>query len=778
MIKTIIPAVLMMLALLFHQCSGDGDLNRSMSEYQSQLLVELATYQNNAQLKESVEIPLSEILGGKNTIDFNGGKWKIDIDIFNQENRNGVYKVYLQASLLEGESGNSSLGLIMINNNWSEDHYVLMPSAAYNGNRYYSVIKKRGVQLYDFIDCTPKMDPVITNIPRLNIKKGRSKLQILSGDMATPSIGYQSPSLQKGFFVLTDQGNNGFDYSYKIEETFHHDTSVFTIRVPGVREDSVYRGGSNPFYPSTDKGKDLHAGDELFLETNMYFFDADEIQDLFDYFVNVRKDVGEQEIQDQIPYSSAWHLQEYKYNTRSWVEKYGYYSVGMRENPYQDWQTGWTGGLNTVYPLYFNGTDSTRERVLETFEFLYDTISPSGFLYDVFHEGEWYFMDKSSFLRRNSDALFFIMKTYDLLEKEKPEFVVPEKWGKSAKKVADAYVELYNKYGHFGQWVSYLTGDITVGGTSGNAMACGALALCYERYNDTRYLETAVGAANYYYKNFVQKGMTNGGPGDNYQCPDSESAFAMLESFMVLYEVTGDNNWLERSREMANQCATWVVSYDFRFPEQSTFAKMDMKTTGTVYANVQNKHAAPGICSLSGGSLFRLYRYTGDTLYLDLIKDIMKTMPQYMSREDRPIPDVRPGMPVPVMPPGWINERVNMSDWEERGKPDNIRRGEIFGGSCWSETAFMLTYSEVPGLYILTDKSWVMALDNIEAAIVKETDDSLTIRLTNPTPFHASVRTIAESTTHQQNPLPAHYLLDARVIEVAGGETVEVEIGR
>jgi len=34
------------------------------------------------------------------------------------------------------------------------------------------------------------------------------------------------------------------------------------------------------------------------------------------------------------------------------------------------------------------------------------------------------------------------------------------------------------------------------------------------------------------------------------------------------------------------------------------------------------------------------------------------------------------------MDPGWINERVNMSDWEVRGDSDNeIAVSEILGGS-------------------------------------------------------------------------------------------------
>ena len=42
------------------------------------------------------------------------------------------------------------------------------------------------------------------------------------------------------------------------------------------------------------------------------------------------------------------------------------------------------------------------------------------------------------------------------------------------------------------------------------------------------------------------------------------------------------------------------------------------------------------------------------------------------------------------MPQGFINERVNLSDWE-----DEQRIGGVFHGSCWSETSNLLTLAEV-----------------------------------------------------------------------------------
>ena len=138
---------------------------------------------------------------------------------------------------------------------------------------------------------------------------------------------------------------------------------------------------------------------------------------------------------------------------------------------------------------------------------------------------------------------------------------------------------------------------------------------------------------------------------------------------------------------MAHQCASWVVPYNYRFPETSEFGRLDMKTVGSVFANVQNKHSAPGICTLSGNSLIRLYQFTNDPLYLELLEDIAQTIGQYMSTGQRPV--FSWSDPPVAMPEGFINERVNMSDWEGFDKV-----GGVFGGSCWSETANLLTIAE------------------------------------------------------------------------------------
>ena len=227
-----------------------------------------------------------------------------------------------------------------------------------------------------------------------------------------------------------------------------------------------------------------------------------------------------------------------------------------------------------------------------------------------------------------------------------------------------------------------------VGASSSAMMAVGALTKAYDYFGIPRYLDVARRACDFYYENFTLNGYTTGGPGEILSCPDSESAFAMLESCIALYETEKDEKWLKYAVDAANQAASWVVTYTYEFPKTSEFGRNHINTVGSVFANVQNKHSAPGICTLSGDALYKLYQYTGNREYLELILDIAYFIPQCVVTEDRPLYSW--DSPPKKLLPGFVNERVNMSDWETKR---NI--GAVFYGSCWCETTLVLSFAEL-----------------------------------------------------------------------------------
>lgn len=689
----------------------------------------------------------------------------------------GVYDFRVEFRVIRGHMEAGNVGFSLHFPEWSAANYVLLPGAVYNGNRFEVRKIPYAPMFSDPSDLREDVPTLITDVPRLNLKEGVSRIQLLTRDMATPAAGFYAPAKRQGFWLITDQGTKWGDSGIEVEESENRKQATITVSAPGVRHHTRYTVCSTET-ASEDRGARFIEGDSVTLRARLYFFACPELQGLFDRFLDIRQDLsGAPEPRPVLPFSSAWNIQERKYNEQNWVEEFGYYSVGMRENMHQDWQIGWVGGLMATYPLLFQGTEDSRARALRNFDFVFGGgQDKSGFFHGCGHQGKWYgdnFRDPTlrwHLIRKSADALYYLVKQFLLLQKQDPDFRLPDRWVTGTRACADAFVRLWNRYGQFGQFVNSETGEIIVGGSASAAIAPAGLALASEFFGEAAYLKVAEESADYFYREFVKKGYTTGGPGDILQNPDSESAFGLLESFIVLYEVTGDRHWIGKAAEQANQCATWCVSYDYAFPPESTFGKLGMRTAGTVYANVQNKHSAPGICTLSGNSLFKLFRATGNRAYLELIREIAHSLPQYLSREDRPIPGLRriPGggpddTELVPMPPGWMNERVEMSDWWEP-------TGEIFYGSCWCEVSAMLTYVEVPGLYVQPDTGLVCAIDHVTVEEIRRTEDGLEAAIHNPTPFEAVVKVLSESSARMSSPLGQNALWGCRTIRLMPGE--------
>ena len=694
--------------------------------------------------------------------------WNVYMNTSSVPNNPDALNIDVTFHLLKGNVTQSSVSVDLKFNHWDRENYVLMPAAVYNGNRFDSRRIAYSPKLLDPKDIGPDKPIIISDVPRLNINDGPSLIQERSGSMSVPSVGFQSPSTQKGFFMLTKQGNSLGDYGFNIEETCNYSTGIITLMSPIVRERYKYHITDNMF-ASNDKPANFNEGDKVTLSFRLYFFDAPTIQSLFDYFASIRHDLVFPVIAPTIPYSSCFDVIEKKFNKQNFVPEWGYYAVGMRENFLQDWQIGWTGGMITTYPLLFAGNKESRQNVIRNFDWLFsDGISPSGYFWDSGEKGnQWYGGDIRKphtvnwhLIRKSGDGLYYIIKQFLLMEKQGIE--IKDSWKSGVQRVADTFVKTWKKCGQFGQFVDSRTGDVVVGGSTSAAIVPAALTLAHQYFGQQEYLDVAIASANYMYDHYISKGVSCGGPGDAMQNPDQESSYGMLESFMLLYEVTHQQQWLQYAREMAAQCCSWVMGYDYSFPESSLFGQLGMHSSGSVFANTQNKHGAPGICTYSGIAFWRLYRATSDEWYLNLLQETAYNLPQYLSTPERPIP----GMKI-----GWMSERVNTTDWLEG-------IGEIFAGSTWSETALMLTYIEIPGVYIHTDKSKVWAFDNVRTTIISNNSKRISVQINNPTAATAHVKVYSEHTRNFKNSLGHNALWGCQQVILKPGESKVVSFNK
>ncbi|NJM15749.1 MAG: hypothetical protein HC896_10625 [Bacteroidales bacterium] len=324
-------------------------------------------------------------------------------------------------------------------------------------------------------------------------------------------------------------------------------------------------------------------------------------------------------------------------------------------------------------------------------------------------------------VRKSGDALYYILTQFNLM---KSKGMAPKtSWEESMLQLANNFVNLWEKHHQLGQFIDTPSGDIVVGGSTSGAIVPAGLLLAASYFQQEGFKQSAIEIADHYYQQYVVNGICCGGPGDALQNPDSESAYAMLQSFVDVYYATKSKRWLQRAEEMAALFTTWVMPYDYCFPARSALGMLKVQTTGTVWANTQNKHAAPGICTYAGGAYLHLFRATGNIQYFETLSDIIKVATQYLSSTQRPIEKMRPG---------WMSERINTCDWLEG-------IGELMYGSTWAETSLMLAYAQLPGLYINPATKQCLALDMVEATVENEKNESMII-LKNSSELSCSFR--------------------------------------
>ena len=218
----------------------------------------------------------------------------------------------------------------------------------------------------------------------------------------------------------------------------------------------------------------------------------------------------------------------------------------------------------------------------------------------------------------------------------------------------------------------------------------GALALASKYFGNPAYMDTAKETARYLYEHDLAKGYCGGGPAEILEAPDSESSCELGESYIALWELTGEKEWVEKAKAAAAMYASWVEAFDYPFPKTSRMGKLGIKATGSVWASVQNRHSAPGPYVMSADWLVKLSQAAGDSRYAQVFYDTALNIAQYATTEKNHF--------MPKANPGTLTERVNTCDWEGRGRIGGV--GDRDSNQAWENVAlFTLMALEKNTLY-------------------------------------------------------------------------------
>jgi hypothetical protein len=661
---------------------------------------------------------------------------------------------------------------------WHKEDYLFSPAALYNGNRYERQYVEHYPPMFDKDNRpTAKETNIITDVPGLELKGSKSFVQLASGDSAVPLVGAWLKNKNQAVYILTTQesnfGLNGFD----ITEDLSEGTMEIGVMAPIVKREVQYSILNRTKRVSQYRGIDIKSGTSLDQEIIFYSLPCQDTHQFFqEYFQIWHKNLDKRSPDNELPFSTAWELYLNQLNKFQWNEKNHYYRIGFPDNPaagkisFQDWQPGWVGGgMNSLAALQ-EGDQKSKERAMATLDYLTGAAQcKSGLFYGVIHNGQVYGDDFYNpenrdfhLVRKSGDGLYYLLKHFYLCQKR--NIPLKNRWVTGAEKAARAFVQIWRENGQFGQFVGTESLEIKVGGSAAGASAIAALAQSSDFFNVPGYLHVAEEAAEYYYQEFLSQGIVNGGPGEILQGADSESIYALLESFIILYELTGQDKYLDWAEKTCWHYSSWVVNYQYKYPSKSQFGIHRLDSRGSVFANVQNKHSSPHICTFSGDALFKLYRYTSDERYMDLLYYTVHNAVNYFSREDRPIYswDSVPE----ALNPGVMCERVNLSDWEGL---KNI--GGVFNGQCWCSVSSALSWCDLPGVYVDKEKSRVWNFDHIQSSWQ---NGELTLK--NTTRFSCTVKLCFEGNQDRKVILGQAIGVDYKKIDLLPGQEKTVPV--
>ena len=682
--------------------------------------------------------------------------WRSTIDVRPLESDENALDLVITFVLERGKEESAGVAVAFDFVNWSTDNYVMIPASVYNANRCKIVPRgyNQGLErkhLYQ--QGLPLMS---CPIPQLAFEPDqRSRLELTSCNAATPAICFYNRQTKRTFIVLTEQKTRFGDNGLIIEESADRRTATLAISAPGVRERRPLFVG---FDESPDRGVELAAGEVIHLHLRLYCLETPALPGLFEKFMTVRKAVSRQNTpRNLIPFSQVAQWMTDRIDSR-WHDGPVYKFYCPENAPWISF--GWVGGLMDTFPMLALGDVMHLDRVTKTFDFAIPRAQgESGYFHGALSQDGKCFGRESYdefpeivLTRKNADVLYWMVKQFMLLRAQGRKDAIKSSWEMDVRRVANAFVLTWRKHGTWGRMLNAATGDVAEYNTCGGVMATGGLALASHYYGRPEYLQVAREAAEFYYqRDFVEQGQTTGGCADILQNADSETAAGFMAALMTLYEVTGDGNWLEKSRNLANLVATWTTSYDYELAPDTGLARLGAKLAGAYWASTQNKHAAPGICTSSGDALWKIYRATGDRRYASLLNDIVHAHAE----------SVRVG--------GYTNERLTYCDAD--GASVGNRGNHVTG---WNELNGFLMALEIPGIYVRTDEDELYVFDHVEVARILRDADGVTLTIANETPYRATVTILAESAKRAKDPLGCTAFLTWPKVTVEPGESIVI----
>ena len=245
-----------------------------------------------------------------------------------------------------------------------------------------------------------------------------------------------------------------------------------------------------------------------------------------------------------------------------------------------------------------------------------------------------------TFTRMAVDAMEGLFDAYRLAT---AHGIKVEGWIESVKACAEWFVRTQNSdgswyrcYNYQGEYykgnesdIPWNPGDITRSTSKNNStMPVRFLGKMYEFTNDSKYLNSIKKAGDFIYEKLYPKHAYFGGTCDNPDCMDKEAGVYAMYAYDTLYTLTKDEKWLECLEQAAVFTMSSVLTVSFKIQKSVSSLKAAFPlqcgySDGLSYICCSGT-SIDNYAAYIYYQLFRLYIYTGETVYYDMAEFIQQ----------------------------------------------------------------------------------------------------------------------------------------------------------
>jgi hypothetical protein len=169
------------------------------------------------------------------------------------------------------------------------------------------------------------------------------------------------------------------------------------------------------------------------------------------------------------------------------------------------------------------------------------------------------------------------------------------------------------------------------------------------------YLEAAVRAGEFCWRNGGCDGSLAGATLDNPDVVDKEAAIFALEAFLELFAATGKKAWLQRAVAAASLAETWTYIWDIAVPVDAEDSELHWKRGVPVPGQqliATGVSTCDGFLAMNAASFATLYRLTGDEHFLAVARLVTHGTKAMLAL---------PGRQFDLRGPGWQQEHWSMA---------------------------------------------------------------------------------------------------------------------